>query len=112
MNELISREAVFNAINRIKTKRNETWYEFYQKIMTAVGKILHAEPLWIPCSERLPERSGNYLVTRDIISSYGYEPEACAIDYFEADQLNWDGYGNLVIAWMQLPEPYQKGDAE
>lgn len=44
MDELISREAVFNAINRIKTKRNETWYEFYQKIMTAVGKIPPAEP--------------------------------------------------------------------
>lgn len=107
MNELISREAVFNAINRIKTKRNETWYEFYQKVMTAVGE-LPAEPLWIPCSERLPEISDNYLVTRDIIR--GYEPEACAIDYFEADQLNWDGYGNLVIAWMPRPEPF-KGDS-
>jgi hypothetical protein len=49
MDELISKEAVFNAINRIKTKRNETWYEFYQKIMIAVGKIPPAEPQIIRC---------------------------------------------------------------
>ena len=78
--------------------------EYWQAGEMAI-KALEAEPHWIPVTERLPERSGDYLVTRDIIEVY--EPEACDIDYFEADTLDWDGYGNLVIAWMPLPEPFK-----
>lgn len=71
----------------------------------AIHTILDAIPKWIPVTERLPERSGDYLITRDVIE--GYEKEACSIDYFEADTLDWDGYGDLVTAWMPLQEPYK-----
>lgn len=44
MNDTISREAVADAINGIECIRNTTWYEFYQKVMTAVEKLPPAEP--------------------------------------------------------------------
>ena len=51
MNDTISREAVADAINGIECTRHTTWYEFYQKVMTAVEKLPPAEPKkgkWIP----------------------------------------------------------------
>ena len=51
---------------------------------------------WIPCSERLPERNGYYLVTgrQGAVNKRLYQ----------------DGYwyGNwAIIAWMPLPEPWR-----
>lgn len=40
----ISRQAVADAINRIECTRHTTWYEFYQKVITAVEKLPPAEP--------------------------------------------------------------------
>lgn len=42
--DTISREAVADAINGIECTRHTTWYEFYQKVMTAVEKLPPAEP--------------------------------------------------------------------
>ena len=57
---------------------------------------------WIPCSERLPEKSGRYLVCIDGV--------AWIADFFNS---TWFGkryrYSN-VIAWMPLPTPYKEGD--
>ena len=44
MNDTISRQAVMDAINRIECTKYTTWYEFYQKVITAVGKLPPAEP--------------------------------------------------------------------
>lgn len=44
MNDTISREAVADAINGIECTKYTTWYEFYQKVITAVGKLPPAEP--------------------------------------------------------------------
>lgn len=58
------------------------------------------EQHWIPCSERLPEKNREYLVTDegDVLTAY-------------INSLNeWmDFHGNRlkgVTAWMPLPEPY------
>ena len=61
---------------------------------------------WIPCSERLPEKAGNYLVSMksetvsymffdclyfySVISNYAYKPVTD------------------ILAWMPLPEPYKE----
>ena len=42
--DTISREAVADAINGIECTRHTTWYEFYQKVMTAVEKLPPAQP--------------------------------------------------------------------
>lgn len=55
---------------------------------------------WIPCSERLPEKAGRYLVTCEKWGAW------------EVDWNIWnEGVGWLweqgVSAWMPLPEPYK-----
>lgn len=63
---------------------------------------------WIPCSERLPEEYGEYLVC----NKYGV---------YGLGFPNKDKYGNIyveteseyiteVIAWMPLPAPYKEGE--
>lgn len=63
---------------------------------------------WIPCSERLPEENGNYLVTveaNDGTASIKYQ----MVDHYGPKWLH-EGKYEKVIAWMPLPEPYQSND--
>ena len=55
---------------------------------------------WIPCSERLPDQNGKYLVV-------GRQK---AINILKFDGGRWYGKWG-VVAWMPLPEPY-KGESE
>lgn len=62
---------------------------------------------WIPVTERLPEESGMYLVTRreydDADMLYFNEIYTC----FTEDWLDTEEVTG-VIAWMPLPEPYEE----
>lgn len=81
---------------------------------------------WISCSEKLPEKDGEYLATfvdgkYRFVGIKGYAFDLFTIDEYEfADKKGVSGwydydpdYGhyvwNDVIAWMPLPELY-KGD--
>lgn len=61
------------------------------------------QPQWIPCDERLPKESGEYLVT----IALNMEVFVTESEYFAEihDEYPWRDYG--VIAWMPLPEPYE-----
>ena len=83
---------------------------------------------WIPCSERQPDKDGDYLVT---IKYHIMDKPICikssyANDLYEVDDFDFEdkkgksgwyyydseyGYGEEtnVIAWTQLPDPY-RGD--
>lgn len=73
---------------------------------------------WIPCSERLPDKRGDYLVT---LCGNG-EPWVEIALWNETFGGRWQmvlyndvDYSDIsnVIAWMPLPEPYQKrGDQD
>ena len=58
---------------------------------------------WIPCSERMPDKSGEYLITikwedgSEIYFSWFYLRDRC-----------WSYRNANVIAWMELPEPYRE----
>lgn len=64
---------------------------------------------WIPCSERLPEKSGKYLVS---CKANAYSNITTAA-HWQSRYKHWDMTGARshwrVDAWMPLPEPY-KGD--
>lgn len=106
------KEVYTNGIDLIPIFRVKQWLEHDNKFRTIeidaayeCGK--HANK-WIPCSERLPEKNGNYLVTvesNDGTASIKFQ----TIDHWGPDWLH-DEKKRKVIAWMPLPEPYQSND--
>ena len=82
-------------------------YQAYVRIMKFIIEIeKEYNKGWIPCSERLPEESGEYLTYVD------YADETfIAIDEIDCDGLikEWNCTPNYhVIAWQPLPKPYKK----
>jgi hypothetical protein len=55
---------------------------------------------WIPCSERLPEEVGVYLVS---MNRLGYPRRE--VDGFVCGR--WERFGSDVIAWCEIPQPYK-----
>lgn len=73
-------------------------------IQEALSETIESIPRvgeWIPCSERLPEKEGSYLLTSKTVSG---------IRYVRPGMLYSNGkFGSdSVIAWMPLPEPYKE----
>lgn len=65
---------------------------------------------WIPCSERLPETCGKYLVTRKWKDNSGEEHITVIISWYKKYDvigLDWSDFD--VIAWQRLPEPCREG---
>lgn len=66
-----------------------------------------AEAEWIPCSERLPSNSGNYLITvADFRLGHNGEYTVTMADFY-AKAKKWNSVVD-VLAWMPLPEPYRE----
>ena len=63
---------------------------------------------WIPCSERLPEESGEYLTWVE------YDGDRFrAIDEIDCDGIikEWNCSTDYkIIAWQPLPEPFKESD--
>lgn len=83
------------------------------------------EPRWIPCSERLPEKNGRYLVTRGLNACGAMWNRVYLINYsdlmgLKSERIWWNGNVgksdferiNDVIAWMPLPKPYKDDEVE
>ena len=83
------------------------------------------EQRWIPCSEKLPEANGRYLVTRGLNACGSLWNRVYITNYsdlmgLKPERIWW--VGNVgksdferiddVIAWMPLPEPYMGGKDE
>lgn len=100
MNDLISREAVYMANEHLKPCSPKDVEDMISCIPSAQQ--------WIPCSERLPEHGGRYLISvlagaNRRITVAPYLPRCKA----------WTMTGRMaywkVIAWMPLPEPAKLG---
>jgi len=79
------------------------WLPEHDRILTEI-------PQWIPCSERLPDKIGDYIVS-DIYgqvfsSTLGYVLKEKCFGY-ENDDRDFVK-DDTVVAWMELPEPYRK----
>ena len=113
--DLISRQAAIDAVNE--------WLKLYvinrtMSNATSIQDILRQLPSaqpeqrWIPCSERLPEESGQYLITVRYKHVDGYEDVYA--EHGEWGNGKWDmfcfghcGEVESILAWMPLPEPYK-----
>ena len=69
---------------------------------------------WIPCSERLPSESGDYLCTIPLDADETYtEVLMFHKGRFYEDDAEWGAtFHDDVLAWMPLPKPYKGGDEE
>lgn len=66
---------------------------------------------WIPCSDRLPEKNVHVLVTMEDGNMYVAEHiSKVMIGTLECRWRTFSAYfaSDDIIAWMPLPEPYQK----
>ena len=82
-------------------------HDEWQAIEVAI-EALKDRPQWIPCSERLPEKDGEYLAQR----SGDLWVDMC-VAYFNHHGGNYwvDNDGFIlkgICAWMPLPKPYEK----
>ena len=106
--------------DRLLTERMKSKYYHLPNGDTAIPiiDIEHAPtievPTWIPCSERLPNEQGQYLVTFSLCNG---EPWVYILSFnkgkfYETDD-EWGDveYGD-VTAWMPLPEPWKGADDE
>lgn len=71
----------------------------------AIEALKEQRPKWTPCSERLPEKHGYYIVMTD-----GSHNSVIDIAEFgRCGNLIWGwNKASEVIAWMPLPEPYKE----
>lgn len=75
----------------------------------AEGKKDRPRGEWIPCSERLPDQCGHYLVTVETIAlSYEGHEKIRILDMWSFDEDGWLPHGQEeALAWMPLPDPYE-----
>ena len=71
--------------------------------------ITSKKEAWIPCSERLPENNGVYLVTIIFDIDETESGRDVTKAYFCSQSKKWQYFSNdEVIAWMPLSEPYKE----
>lgn len=90
-------------------------------------KHLREQPRWIPCSERLPDKEGTYLLwgkladDEDCYCFIGNYDEGCEQfgdwqEQFDAHTLGCLGSEfyeyECVLAWQPLPKPYEPKESE
>ena len=117
MSDYISRA---DAMRKIKNAENELTDEAERKGLRVarfiIGELPSADAEWIPCSERLPLVSGEFLVT--LVDHDGTWVSTAQWDMTFGgrwqDIFPNDGYRDIsnVIAWKALPTPYKGGDDE
>lgn len=137
MSDLIKRSDAIAEIYKVRTP-DVASHQYAELFINAVRRAPSADRPqgWIPCSERLPEEEGNYLVTfgafvetingekvifGDIdgsVSEIGYGCyerdifwQPTAFGWYDLDTATpFDK--RAIIAWMPLPEPWKGADDE
>ena len=101
------KEAIIRRLEAMygEAEDNETKEALFYATEALKEQRPHGE--WIPCSERLPEKDGKYLVT---MKGWASSKPMVTTSIFVNSTKEW--YPSC-IAWMPLPEPYKKeGEAE
>ena len=97
-NDLISRQAAIDAMATWDWQ--DAYLPIHFKQLLEVLPSAQPEQRWIPCSERLPEEDGLYLVT----TSKGQ----VQVHVFSHNGNSEEYWMRCDKAWMPLPEPYRE----
>ena len=128
MSDLIDRQAAIDELiamrEHIDARMSVIGCTAYDMAIEALREPERATGKWIPCSERLPDTNGRYIVTRGLKACNAIWNRVYIINYsdlmgLKAEKIWWDGNVGKsdfqkiddVIAWMPLPSPY-KGEKE
>ena len=112
-----NRKAIEWFKSRIEVMPDSETKEMFCMAVSALEK--QEQDGWIPCKERLPDKSEDYLVT-NYIEKWGDKiTETCEAFYVYNDSIYktsyWCGSENhklgKVSAWRPLPEPYTEEEA-
>ena len=114
MSDLISRQAAIDAVTawlnkainpNNRSKYNDGEIAAYETALSELKKIQSAQPeqRLIPCSERLPKKVGDYLVTT-------HNGQIARFIYMDTNSSK-EYWMRCAAAWMPLPKPW-KGEAE
>ena len=121
MSDLISRQAVIDAINGIAPVDTEYDCVLLDKVDVdcVISDLPSVQPeqRWIPCSERLPDKKRE---TYCVCTDTGYQCECRwtnnRFGICDSDDWGWSIFDppqySHVIAWMPLPEPYKENTNE
>lgn len=73
---------------------------------------LQNQPVWIPVSERLPEKNGKYLVF--LTNPVRNKSDNVFTGWYNVYDKEFETENSLdyVKAWMPLPEPYRESEEE
>ena len=81
-----------------------------QEAITMAVKALE-QCRWIPCSERLPDKKGYYLVTRKNpkghVTRVRFNPEQVERGVYNSP---WGNGDCDILAWMPLPDAYEEDE--
>ena len=97
--------------DKVDIPHSDDWEKYSDKLWKNAyerGKADRPQE-WIPCSERVPEEEGIYLVTATNCV-FNTEEIAVGTCYFNIEY----GFSNnrKILAWMPLPEPWKGADDE
>lgn len=116
---MIDEKRLVEQLNELKDKcwdraKKENNINFARKqldISQVIG-IINIQPKiggWIPCSERLPDKDGEYICTQKIYNLSNGKLSGKSIELVEFYNGKWMRAKHLkVIAWQPFPEEYHE----
>ena len=95
-----------NAVENNHISPSEDLHELGESLKKETGKTLDEKFYWTPCSLKLPDKEGEYLVINDAGGMKNVEIDTFA--HYEDDGKPFWMTSQNPIAWMPIPDVYEK----